>query len=165
MQRKRWAAAVAGLVLVGCAACGSPESGGTADEGDDGADLGALGTAVPSCPVTVEQVSQIVGQPMEEDTSCSFDDGRGVALLTITMSSQLAGESTYDYQRDVATKSYDTVEDLQRGSKGYLAYKDIHGEAVVISPNGAYTVTMSSFSFEPDQYPSALRKLVDTFPL
>jgi hypothetical protein len=88
-----------------------------------------------------------------------------VALLTITMASQLAGESTYDYQRDVATKSYATVEDLQRGSKGYLAYKDIQGEAVVISPNGTYTVIMSSFSFEPTQYASTLRQLVDTFPL
>ncbi|WP_198347949.1 hypothetical protein [Plantactinospora sp. KBS50] len=86
---------------------------------------------------------------------------QGVASLSITTSSKLAGEATYDYQRQQADPQYDRVIDLEAGDRAYLAAKDIRAEAVLISDQGAYTVTMSSFSFDLDRYERTLRAILD----
>jgi len=137
--------------------------GGVDDSVTDGdGDTEAQGSAAaPSCPFTAEQVSDLVGRPMEDQGNCLFGDGKGVASLTITTSSATAGEVTYDYQRDQAGKAYPNVSDLDKGTRSYLAIKDIGAEAVLISDQGAYTLTMSSFSFDTAQYDQTMRALVD----
>ncbi|GAA2711176.1 hypothetical protein ACFY2R_29630 [Micromonospora olivasterospora] len=139
------------------------EAGVEADTGGETAD-----TPAPRCPFTVSQLSEIVGQPMVYQGSCSFGDGNGVALLTVTTASRLAGETTYGYERDQAGKVYREVKDVDKGDKAYLAVKDIGAEAVVVSGAGSYTVTLSSFQrlgASPDGYERTLRALLDALPL
>ncbi|WP_239097638.1 hypothetical protein [Asanoa ferruginea] len=106
-------------------------------------------------------MSQLIGQPMKDEGNCLFGDGKGVASLTVTVSSELAGETTYDYQRDMASKSFPTVNDIGKGKKSYLAIKDIQAEAALISDKGAYTLIMSSFGFDSAKYDKTMRALID----
>ena len=153
------------LALLAPAACDG--SSGPADQA--GADAGSgtdpgSGTgndSVPSCPFTAAQVSDLLGQPMTDEGNCLFGDGKGVASLTITMASQTAGATTYDYQHDQAGKIYDKVVDLDHGDRSYVAAKDIEGQAVVVSPKGSYTLTMSSFGMDVGTYEQKLRALLD----
>ncbi|MEU5903389.1 hypothetical protein [Micromonospora sp. NPDC047527] len=164
------------LLLLPLVACG-PDDTGSADpaagagvgvdaEGDGD---GALPDAPrPACPFSAAQVTDLVGQPMEDQGNCLFGDGKGVASLTITVASPLAGESTYAYQRQQATQIYREVKDVDKGRKAYLAVKDIEGEAVVVSDKGSYTVILSSFqaiSASPGGYEPTLRKVLDALPL
>ncbi|GAB3845068.1 hypothetical protein GCM10029963_22860 [Micromonospora andamanensis] len=90
-----------------------------------------------------------------------------MATLSVTTASQLAGETTYDYQRQQAEQTYQTVTDLDGGAKGYLAVKDIGAEAVLVGDAGSFTVTLSSFErlgAQPDGYEQALRRLLDALP-
>jgi hypothetical protein len=121
---------------------------------------------VPPCPFTAEQVSTLVGQPMVDSGNCLFGDGNGVAQISVGAHTATATEITYDYSRDLATKVYTQVQDIDAGDKGYLAYKDIGAEAVVISPNGGYTIIMSSFErLGGAAYEPVLRGVVDALPL
>ncbi|MGC5379234.1 hypothetical protein ACPXB1_12235 [Micromonospora sp. DT68] len=160
------------LLLIPLVACGPDDSGdadpaaGAGVEVDGDADLPNVSR--PACPFSAAQVSDLVGQPMEDQGNCLFGDGKGVASLTITTASPLAGESTYDYQRKNATQVYREVKDVDKGRKAYLAVKDIEGEAVVVSDKGTYTVIMSSFqaiSASPGGYEPTLRKVLDALPL
>lgn len=150
------------LAAAGCAG-GSNDSPGGPDSGEPG-DLTKLNTAVPACPFTAAKVSEIVGQPMTDDGNCLFGDGRGVASVTITVSSQLAGSSTYDYKRKQAAETYDKVSDIKKGDSAYVAVDDVKAEAVLISKGGSYTLIMSSFGFEPARYEQSLRAMLDEIP-
>jgi hypothetical protein len=68
---------------------------------------------------------------------------------------------TYAYQRDLAGKTFERVSDIKKGSKAYVAVKDIGAEAALISDHGAYTVIMSSFSFDTAKYDQTMRTLID----
>lgn len=159
--------ALACLVLLAAVGCGSdpdaPEGKESADrtvETQDGDR--ALGLDVPPCPFTAEQVSDAVGQPMVDDGDCLFGDGKGVASLGVTTAAEDTGAMTYDYSREQAEASYDEVTDLSTGAKGYIAVKDIGGEAVVLIPTGGYTLIMSSFSaLDPGGYEQVLTELTD----
>jgi hypothetical protein len=161
---RRVIAPVLFLVLLAAAGCGGTTAGSPgADAGAGGAadaEAGVGGT-VPGCPFTAAQVSDIIGQPMTDEGNCLFGDGKGVASLTITVSSKTAGATTFAYQRDRAEKVYDRVTDINKGDKGYVAAKDIEAEAVVVSDKGSYTLIMSSFSTDPAAYEQTLRKLLD----
>ncbi|MDG4766879.1 hypothetical protein O7632_22665 [Solwaraspora sp. WMMD406] len=155
----------------GCAAEAdgtAPDLGGTVADAEDGSTDGGestdgvVGTTVPPCSFTVEQVTDLVGQPMVDDGNCLFGDGNGVAALTITMASGGAGAATYDYQLEQAEAQYDQVIEVEGG---YLAVKDIRAEAVVVSDAGSYTLTMSSFDrFGGTAYEPVLRGLLDALP-
>ncbi|SCF08395.1 hypothetical protein GA0070607_5319 [Micromonospora coriariae] len=163
------------LLLLPLVACGPDDTGGAdpaagagveADAGGDLADLPDVPR--PACPFTAAKVTELVGQPMKDQGNCLFGDGKGVAMLTITTASPVAGETTYDYQRQQATASYREVQDVDKGRKAYLAVKDIGGEAVVVSDTGSYTVTLSSFErlgASTDGYERTLRQLLDALPL
>ena len=147
--------------------------GSTSDTADPAAaedpdlDETGFGAAVtpPDCPFTADQVSELVGQPMVDSGNCLFGDGNGVAQLTVTGSSASSGGATYDYGRDVATRSYDQVVDLDVGTKGYLAYRDLQAEAVVIGSRYGFTVTMSSFQrLGGAKYEPVLREVVAALP-
>lgn len=164
MMRARFASVLL-LLLLSAAACGGDSgdpSGGTGSEVDGS--VAGLGTSVPQCPFDAAKVSEVVGQPMTDQGDCLFGDGKGVASLTITRSSELAGSSTFDYQRQQADLLYDKVSDVQKGTKAYLAAKDIRGEAVLISKKGSYTIILSSFSFDVATYERTLRVLLDEIP-
>ncbi|MCP2329268.1 hypothetical protein HDA40_007775 [Hamadaea flava] len=145
--------------LLALSACGGGSSGGV-DDGTELSDLSKANTTTPSCPFTAQQVSDIIGQPMTDEGTCLFGDGKGVASLTVTTASELAGGATFDYQKEQAGKTYAKVVDLDQGDRGYLAVKDIQAEAVVVSSKGSYTLIMSSFSFDEAKYDSVLRKLL-----
>ncbi|MFI7608428.1 hypothetical protein ACIBTV_25210 [Micromonospora sp. NPDC049366] len=177
-MRRLIAPVVCSLLLLPLAACGADDGGGAPPagnpgveaDGDGDGDLAGAGvdTPAPPCPFTVDKITELVGQPMVDQSNCSFGDGNGVALLTITTASRIAGEATYDYQRQQATSTYRQVKDAGKGDKGYLAIKDIGAEAVVISNAGSYTVTLSSFQrlgATPDGYERTLRGLLDALPL
>ncbi|WP_052371901.1 hypothetical protein [Amycolatopsis taiwanensis] len=154
-------------VLTGCGSSGSatddvsPATGNSIDTVGEAGSAGGL-PGVPGCPFTEAQVSSLVGQRMKDEGNCLFGDGNGVASVTITMSSADAGQVTYDYQRKLAEETYTRVQDL--GKTGYLAVKDIAGEAVVINGKGAYTVILSSFETDPSGYERTLRAIVDALP-
>ncbi|MCW3816063.1 hypothetical protein ONA91_16600 [Micromonospora sp. DR5-3] len=157
------------LALLVPAACdsstGSPASEGAdagsgVDAGSD--DLGKLGGSVPGCPFTADRVSELLGQSLKDEGNCVFGDGKGVASLTITMASEFAGATTYDYQHEQAGQQYEKVVDL--GDRSYLAAKDIAAEAVVVGPKGSYTLIMSSFSMDVAGYEQKLRRLLDALP-
>ncbi|SIM79834.1 hypothetical protein [Micromonospora cremea] len=161
------------LLLLPLVACG-PEAAGDADPAADagaGVDVGGgdlPDVPRPACPFTATQVADLLGQPMEDQGDCLFGDGKGVAALTITTASPIAGGATYDYQRQQATTAYREVKDVDKGRKAYLAVKDIGGEAVVISDKGSFTVILSSFErigAGPGGYEPALRKVLDALPL
>ncbi len=157
------AAPLLALLLLGATACGGDDSPGPARtaENTEVAD-GAVGDTVPPCPFTAEQVTDILGQPMTDEGSCLFGDGKGVASLTVTTASELAGSSTYDFSREQADSTYDEVADLDVDGQGYVAVKDLGGEAVVVTPAGSYTMILSSFSaLDPGGYDQVLRTLVD----
>jgi hypothetical protein len=164
---RRVIAPVLFLVLLAAAGCGGTTAGSPgADAGAGGAadaeaGVGGAGDTVPGCPFTATQVSDIIGQPMTDEGNCLFGDGKGVASLTITVSSKTAGATTFAYQRDRAEKVYDRVTDSNKGDKAYVAAKDIEAEAVVVSDKGSYTLIMSSFSTDPAAYEQTLRKLLD----
>ncbi|MFC3502486.1 hypothetical protein ACFOOK_16125 [Micromonospora krabiensis] len=175
-MRRLIAPVVCSLLLFPLAACGAddggdaPSAGSPGVEADGDGDLAGAGvdTPAPPCPFTADKITELVGQSMVDQGSCSFGDGKGVALLTITTASRIAGEATYDYQRQQATSTYREVKDAGKGDKGYLATKDIGAEAVVISNAGSYTVTLSSFErlgAAPDGYERTLRGLLDALPL
>ncbi|SEF18409.1 hypothetical protein [Jiangella alba] len=154
-----------GLALVGAlTACGgSDDDAPVNDDGGGDADLAALGNdEVPDCPFTAEQVSDLVGTPLREDGSCYFIDG--VAIVQATMSSQLAGATTYDYSRGQADERFDRVADLDRGDMGYLGVGDVEGEAVLIQGSGSYTINVSSLGGGADGLEAALTALLDAIP-
>ncbi|MFC0508379.1 hypothetical protein [Micromonospora costi] len=159
---------VAALVLAGCGGADpadpAPAAGVDAPV-DAGGDTGDAAPP-PGCPFNAAQASELLGQPMVDQGNCLFGDGKGVASLTITTSSRLAGETTYDYERQQAGQIYQKVTDLDRGGKGYVAVKDIEGQAVVIDDRGAFTITLSSFERfgNPDGYEQALRRVIDALP-
>ena len=151
------------VVLLVSGGCGgddaSPPDSGQADSQDDGG--AGQGAAVPECPLTEDQVTDIVGQPMTDQTNCLFGDGKGVASLTITMASESTGAATLDTLRESAEGRYDSIEDLGEGS-GYVAVGELGGEAVSVTQAGSFTLTMSSFErFDPSGYDETLRALVD----
>ncbi|MFC0032292.1 hypothetical protein ACFFMM_22490 [Micromonospora chaiyaphumensis] len=163
------------LALLGPAACDdagdTPTAGpagvdaGAGDDttgGDDAADL--AGGVRPPCPFTAAQVSDLLGQPMKDQGNCLFGDGKGVASLTVTTSSTMAGKATFDYQHEQAGKQYERVVDLDRGDQSYLAAKDVAGEAVLISGKGSYTLTLSSIGTDVAGYEQTLRRLLDAIP-
>ncbi|MER5455180.1 hypothetical protein ABT008_10365 [Micromonospora sp. NPDC002389] len=174
MRRKIMPAlCVAVLAFTGCSGGGTeappaPDTGAGADVDTDlDLPVDEADTARPPCPFDAAQISEFVGQPMVDQGTCSFGDGNGVAQLTVTTASRLAGESTYDYQRQQAGQIYTTVTEIGDGAKGYLAVKDIGAEAVVVGDGGSYTVTLSSFArlgARPDGYEQALRRLLDALP-
>ena len=151
------------LVLLVSGGCGgnddaTPEPGQAEAQDGEG---GGPGTTVPDCPLTEDQVTDIVGQPMTDQQNCLFGDGKGVASLTITMASESTGAATLDTLRESAEGRYDSIEDLGDGS-GYVAVGELGGEAVSISQAGSFTLTMSSFErFDPSGYDETLRALVD----
>jgi hypothetical protein len=149
--------------LLAPAACGdgAEETSDTPPAVADEAAAADVGAAVPGCPFTVAQVSELIGQQMTDDGSCSFGDGKGVAGLTVTVSSAMAGETTYAYKRDLAGKSFPSVRDIGKGTKSYLAIKDIGAEAALISDKGAYTLIMSSFEFDEARYDKTMNALID----
>ncbi|GAA1848704.1 hypothetical protein [Asanoa iriomotensis] len=163
---------VTSLLLVGAllmpAGCGGSDDAGDSGVGvvagdENVGDAGAgLSDVKPECPFTADKVSEIIGQPMKDEGNCLFGDGKGVASLTVTVSSALAGETTYDYQRDTAGKSFPKVSDIGKGKKSYLAIKDIQAEAALISDKGAYTLIMSSFGFDEATYDKTMNTLIDT---
>jgi hypothetical protein len=101
---------------------------------------------------------------MNADGNCLFRDGNGVAILTITLASEVAGQATYDYSREQAGKRFERVSDVDKGDQGYLATGGTEAEAVVISKAGAYTVQISSFHDDAGANEALLRKLVDAIP-
>jgi hypothetical protein len=153
------------LAVLAVSACGGGSPAGENPADTDLADLTNLGTAVPPCPFTVEKVSEVIGQSMTDDGDCLFGDGKGVASLTVTMASELAGSATYDYQRKQAGERFERVTDAKKGDKGYLGVKGIEGEAVVLSEKGAYTLTPTSFSKDSAWYEQTLHKLLETVPV
>ncbi|MEV4657000.1 hypothetical protein [Micromonospora sp. NPDC049301] len=160
------------LLLLPLVACGPDDTGGADPAAGAGVEVDAGGDLPdvprPECPFTAAEVSEIVGQPMEDQGTCLFGDGRGVAALTVTTASPIAGEATYDYQRQQATAAYREVKDVDKGRKAYLAVKDIGGEAVVISDKGSFTVILSSFErigASSGGYEPTLRKVLDALPL
>jgi hypothetical protein len=129
------------------------------------ADTGFVGiqAGVPACPFTAEQVTELVGQPMVGQGSCLFGDGNGVASLTVETHSATATEVTYDYSRKQATRTYTEVHDIDQGDKGYLAYKELGAEAVVIGPKGGFTISMTSFErFDGPGYEPVMIQVVGT---
>lgn len=165
-MKRRWTVPLMALLLVAPAACGSGSP--TNVDGDPGVSNGAdpgegggteAGTTVPDCPLTADEISAIVARSLTDRGGCSFGDG--IALLSITTASQSAALMTYDYQRTLAAETYDTVSDLQREGTGFFAVKDIEAQLVLIRSDGAYTVTMSSFSLDAAQYEQTMYQLVD----
>ncbi|TDC38614.1 hypothetical protein E1211_06750 [Micromonospora sp. 15K316] len=160
---------VAALVLAGCDSADptDPDPGADIDAPIDGADVADGGDASPpKCPFNAAQASELVGQPLVDQGNCLFGDGQGVAALTITTASRTAGEATYDYQRRQADQTYQKVTDLDQGGKGYVAVKDIEGQAVLIADAGTFTITMSSFQRlgGPDGYEQTLRRVIEALP-
>lgn len=161
------------LALLGLSACGGADaadppgaaSGADTDTGADaGADAGGgLGSTIPTCPFTAAQVSDMLGRPLADKGTCVFGDG--VASLTVTMSSEVAAATTFDYQRGQATQLYRDVKDIDKGNRGFLAVKDIEAQAMVVSTGGSYVLTLSSFQSTPDGYEQMLRKLLDALPV
>ncbi|MEO3927722.1 hypothetical protein ABGB07_28215 [Micromonosporaceae bacterium B7E4] len=158
-------APVALAVLFVVASCGGG-SNTTADRPSD-VELpvgGDLNTAVPACPFTAAKISQLVGQPMVDKDNCLFGDGKGIASVTITTSSELAGSGTYDHKRESAGKRYGNVTDVQKGDKAYIAAGEIEAEAVMIRDDGSYTLTLASFSFDKAKYEQTLQAMLDGIP-
>ncbi|MEH0828496.1 MULTISPECIES: hypothetical protein [Micromonospora] len=157
------------LALLGPAGCDSGDgildsgSAGTAADEDGGdVDAGAAGDVRPPCPFTAAQVSELVDRKLRDEGNCSFGDG--VAQLAVTTASATAGKATYDYQYDQAGQQYEKVVDLDRGERGYLAVKDVRGEAVLIDGKGTYTVTISSFGGGTAGNEQILRRTLDAIP-
>ncbi|MBY8875660.1 hypothetical protein K7640_27905 [Micromonospora sp. PLK6-60] len=155
------------LALLVPAACAGPTDTPAGDrdaavDSDGGGDAPAA--PPPACPFTAEQASELAGLALTDQGNCLFGDGRGVASLTITTASRLAGEATWDYQHEQAGKRYERVTDVDRGVRAYVAAKDIEGEAVMITEKGSYTVTMSSFSTDVAGYEQRLRRLLEAIP-
>jgi hypothetical protein len=152
---------VALLVSGGCGGDDAPSPDSGQADSQDGGDAGQ-GTAVPECPLTEDQVTDTIGQPMTDQGNCLFGDGKGVASLTITMASESTGAATLDTLRESAEGRYDSIEDLGGDGSGYVAVGELGGEAVSITEAGSFTLTMSSFErFDPSGYDDTLRALVD----
>ncbi|MFG1656399.1 hypothetical protein ACGFIY_07720 [Micromonospora chersina] len=160
------------LALLGSAACdagdtpaaGPPGVNADAAEDDTSGGDDAANSVRPPCPFTATQVSELLGQPMKDEGNCAFGDGKGVASLTVTTASTLAGEATFDYEHEQAGKRYERVVDLDLGDQSYLAAKDVAGEAVLISDKGSYTLTLSSIGADVAGYEQTLRRLLDAIP-
>ncbi|MEV4520675.1 hypothetical protein AB0J77_10660 [Micromonospora tulbaghiae] len=157
------------LALLAPAGCDSGDGivdGGPAGSaaGEDGGevDAGAVDDVRPPCPFTAAQVSELVDRKLRDEGNCSFGDG--IAQLAVTTASATAGKATYDYQYDQAGQQYEKVVDLDRGERGYLAVKDIRGEAVLIEGKGTYTVTISSFGGGTAGNEQILRRTLDAIP-
>ncbi|GEL22305.1 hypothetical protein PSU4_12590 [Pseudonocardia sulfidoxydans NBRC 16205] len=139
-----------------------PVAGG--GDSEDTVFAGGAGSTPPACPFTAAQISSLVGQQMKDDGSCLFGDGKGVAQLSITMSSASTGEIMLDTLREQASGQYDEVSD-RSGGKGYVATKELGGEAVAVTGTGGYTITMSSFErFSTTGYGPVLNKIADALP-
>ncbi|WBC08108.1 hypothetical protein [Micromonospora sp. WMMA1947] len=153
------------LAPAGCDSGGIVDSGSAdtaADEDGGDTDAGAVGDVRPPCPFTAAQVAELVDRKLRDEGNCSFGDG--IAQLAVTTASAAAGKATYDYQHDQAGQQYEKVVDLDRGERGYLAVKDVRGEAVLIDGKGTYTVTISSFEGGTAGNEQILRRVLDAIP-
>ncbi|MBF5029224.1 hypothetical protein IRY44_05650 [Micromonospora sp. ANENR4] len=154
------------LAPAGCDSGGGIVDVGSADTAADGdggdPDAGAVDDVRPPCPFTAAQVSELVDRKLRDEGNCSFGDG--VAQLAVTTASATAGKATYDYQYDQAGQQYEKIVDLDRGERGYLAVKDVRGEAVLIDGKGTYTVTISSFEGGTAGNEQILRRTLDAIP-
>jgi hypothetical protein len=149
------------LVLSGCGGDDGSAPEPSQAEAQDGEDAGQ-GSAVPDCPFTEDQVTDIVGQPMIDQDTCLFGDGKGVASLSITTASESAGSATYETSHESAEGRYDSIEDLDVDGSGYVAVGELGGEAIAITEAGSFTLTMSNFErLDPAGYEETLRSLVD----
>jgi hypothetical protein len=140
----------------------APEVPAAGSAAEPGTGFVGLQAGVSACPFTAEQVTELVGQPMVDQGSCLFGDGNGVASLTVETHSATATEVTYGYSREQATKTYTEVHDIDQGDKGYLAYKELGAEAVVIGPKGGFSISMSGFErFDGASYEPVMIQVVD----
>ena len=163
-MRRLFGTSVLCIVLFVSGGCGGDDAAppdSDLSDSQDGGDAGQ-GTAVPDCPFTEDQVTDLLGQPMTDQDNCLFGDGKGVASLTVTTASETAGAATFDTSRESAEGRYDSIEDLDVDGSGYVAVGELGGEAVAITKAGSFTLTMSSFErLDPAGYDESLRSLVD----
>lgn len=107
----------------------------------------------------------MVGQSMVDKGTCLFGDGNGVAQLGVEVHSASSTSATLDYARAQANKRYLLVEDLRTGDKGYIAYKNTAAEAVAVTAQGGYTITMSGFErFNGFTYEEPLTAVISALP-
>ena len=150
-------------------ASGAPDASGDpgAPEDDTGFDatLPGLSTTVPGCPFTAEQITSMVGQQMIDKGTCLFGDGKGVAQLGVEVHSASSTSATLGYARQQAGRQYLLVEDLKNGDQGYIAYKNTSAEAVAVTAQGGYTITMSGFErFDGFTYEEPLTAIISALP-
>jgi hypothetical protein len=147
-----------------------PDTAGASDDagatdGGFGAPQPGLSTTVPGCPFTADQVTAMIGQPMVDKGTCLFGDGKGVAQLGIEVHSASSTSAALGYARQQASKQYLLVEDLKSGDKGYIAYKNTAAEAVAVTAQGGYTITMSGFErFNGFTYEDPLTSIISALP-
>jgi Tfp pilus assembly protein PilW len=107
----------------------------------------------------------MIGQPMVDSGDCLFGDGRGVAQLAVSASSASSAEAVYETGRRSADNQYLQVDELDTGDKGYIAYKNTSAQAMVITPKGGFTITMSGFEqWDGFQYEQPIRNVISALP-
>jgi hypothetical protein len=156
---------LAGLVALGATACGADEPGGPAP-GDLGSGdiVDGGGDVTPPCPFTAQQMSDFLGLTMAQEAACSFRADNSYSLASVLPSSKAAGLATYDAARSRAGQVYATVKDIDRGEKGYLAYKDIEAELFVIGSAASHVINLSGlpqFEKDPAGYEALLLRIYD----
>jgi hypothetical protein len=164
-MRRLIALLLAGLLALAATGCGDdrPTGLGGGDTSGDSGDGGGP-DVTPPCPFTAEQVSDFVGLTMAKEAECSFRADNSYSLATILPASKVAGLATYDFARKMASETYGTIKDVDRGEQGYLAYKDIGGELYVIGATTSYTITLSglpALEQNPAGYEPLLLRMLD----
>jgi hypothetical protein len=165
---RRWTAmtaAVVGVIMFGLAGCGGDATG--PDSSDVDIDLRpreGAGVPPPSCPFTAAQASKLAGQPLHEDGNCLFRGRDAVGIVEVHMASRGAGQTTFDYTRQLAKDRPMRVADLGVGDQSYLAVAELEAEAVVINRLGSYTILLGSLDAGEPGYERILRDMAAALP-
>lgn len=133
------------------------------DEDADGPGELLTGSDVPDCPFDTDEINELTGVVLNEDpdATCLWRNESGSGLVNATMASQMAVSMTYDYSLETAGQRYDEVEEVGGIEFGYVASGELGGEAVLVTSNGGYTVTVTSLAGTQEENAVMIQALAD----
>lgn len=156
------------VLLAGLTGCGDDNNTPATPSGTQAG--GNQPTGGPfTCPVTVAEVTAIVGRSLADkgslvENTCTFSsDEDSTTSVTVSATTQVGAKEDYDKLRELAgaNNPAGSVTDIDKGKMGYMVLRTAGSEAVVVADTGTYSMNLTALYMNDDQKKEALLKLID----